>query len=228
MSKSNQYENDILSHYLNNATIAGVGDATGLRGSTTAGSLYVALHTADPGEAGTQATSEAAYPGYARVAVARDGTQFTVSAGAGSNVNVIAFPLCTGGSETELFWSIGDDPSGAGKVRYYGALGNVTPTIFTAATSDTFTSPAHTLAVDDRICFYPLPGSTFPTGVTEGTVYWVKTIATDTYTVSTTQGGATLDVTVAGAGIAQKVIPLAVSNGITPQFAASALVATED
>src|SRR5207247_2441378 len=129
MSKSNQYENDILSHYLNNATIAGVGDATGLRGSTVAGSVYVALHTANPGEAGTQATSEAVYTGYARVAIARDGTQFTVSAGAGSNVNVIAFPLCTtggGGTEAEMFWSLGDDVSGAGKVRYYGALGNVT------------------------------------------------------------------------------------------------------
>ena len=61
MSKSNTFENEFLLHLLQNADISNVGDATGLRGSSTAGSLYVGLHTADPGEAGDQTTSEATY-----------------------------------------------------------------------------------------------------------------------------------------------------------------------
>jgi hypothetical protein len=61
MSKSNSWENSLLLLLFNNTAVANVGDATGLRGSTTAGSLYASLHTADPGEAGDQTTSEATY-----------------------------------------------------------------------------------------------------------------------------------------------------------------------
>jgi len=71
MSASNAFETALLQHVFQNADLSTVGDATGLRGSTVAGSLYVSLHTADPGEAGTQSTSEATYTGYARLAIAR-------------------------------------------------------------------------------------------------------------------------------------------------------------
>ena len=41
-------------------------------------SMYLALHTADPGELGnSQSTSEIAYTGYARVAIARSSSGFT-------------------------------------------------------------------------------------------------------------------------------------------------------
>ena len=73
MSLSNASENDLLLLYFNNTNVANMGDATGVRGSTVAGSLFVSLHTADPGETGTQSTSETSYTGYARVAVARSG-----------------------------------------------------------------------------------------------------------------------------------------------------------
>jgi hypothetical protein len=48
-----------------------IGDANGPQPSATAGSLYVSLHTADPGAGGDQTTNECAYTSYARVAVAR-------------------------------------------------------------------------------------------------------------------------------------------------------------
>lgn len=41
-------------------------------------SLYLSLHTADPGEAGTPSTSEATYGSYARVAVARTSGGWTI------------------------------------------------------------------------------------------------------------------------------------------------------
>lgn len=37
--------------------IANLGDAMGVRGSASAGSLYVSLHTSDPGVGGSQATN---------------------------------------------------------------------------------------------------------------------------------------------------------------------------
>ena len=49
MSKSNTFENEFLRLLCNNTNIGLVCDATGLHGSTTAGSLYLGLHTADPG-----------------------------------------------------------------------------------------------------------------------------------------------------------------------------------
>ena len=90
MSKSNSLENDLLKHIFNNDAIALVGDATGLRGSTTAGSLYVSLHTADPGEAGDQTTSETAYTNYARVAVARTTGGWTVTNNAVANAALVS------------------------------------------------------------------------------------------------------------------------------------------
>jgi len=87
MSKSNTFENNLLLLIFNNTNIANIGDATGLRGSTAAGSLYWALHTADPGEAGSAITSETAYTNYARVAAARSGAGFTVTANS-------VFPCC--------------------------------------------------------------------------------------------------------------------------------------
>lgn len=122
MSKGNTFENDLLALIFNNTDAALIGDATGLRGSSTAGSLYVALHTADPGEAGTQTTSECAYTSYARVAVARSGAGWTVSTNTVTNAALVQFPQCTGGSETATYFTIGTASSGAGKVLYRGAL----------------------------------------------------------------------------------------------------------
>lgn len=122
MSKGNTYETELLAHELENANIADIGDATGLRGSTTAGSLYVALHTADPGEAGDQSTNEISYTGYARVAVARSSAGWTSASGAASNDAAIGFPPCTGGTPTATHFSVGVASSGATKILRKGAL----------------------------------------------------------------------------------------------------------
>jgi hypothetical protein len=122
MSASNAFENSLLLLIFNNTNIANIGDATGLRGSATAGSLYVSLHTADPGEAGTQTTSEATYTGYARVAVARSGAGWTVSGNAFSNAAAVGFGPCTSGTNTITHFGIGTDASGTGNPLFKGAL----------------------------------------------------------------------------------------------------------
>lgn len=122
MSKGNTFENDLLQLIFNNVDIADIGDAGGLQNSATAGSLYVALHTGDPGEAGTAATSESAYGSYARQAVARSGAGWTVSSNTASNAALIQFPECTSGSETITHVSITTASSGSSKILYSGAL----------------------------------------------------------------------------------------------------------
>lgn len=122
MSKSNAFETALLQHIFENANIANIGDATGLRGSSTAGNLYVSLHTADPGEAGDQTTNEIAYTGYARVAVARTSSGWTVTGNAVALDAPVTFPAGTGGSGTATHWGLGSSSSGAGLLMYKGAI----------------------------------------------------------------------------------------------------------
>lgn len=122
MSKTNAFETDLLGHIFTNAAIAGLGDASGLQPSAVAGNLYISLHTADPGEAGTQATSEVAYASYARVAVARDSYGWTLAGNQVQNASPITFPTGTGGTGTATHLGIGTSASGAGKLIYIGAL----------------------------------------------------------------------------------------------------------
>ena len=122
MSMSNASETNFLNLLFYNADWANVGDAAGLQNSATAGSFYVALHTADPGDAGTQSTSEASYTGYARVAVARSAGGWTVSGNQVSNTATVQFGECTAGSAVVTHFSVGLLSSGAGDILYSGAL----------------------------------------------------------------------------------------------------------
>lgn len=122
MSMSNAFETLLLTLLFENANAANIGDATGLRGSTVAGSFYIGLHTADPGEAGTQATSEATYTGYARVAVARSAAGWTITGNTVANDADVTFGACTAGTNTITHFSIGTDLAGAGNLLLSGAL----------------------------------------------------------------------------------------------------------
>lgn len=120
MSMSNSAENSLALLLFNNTAWANVGDASGLQPSATAGSFYVRLHTADPGEAGTGDTSEATYTGYAPVAVARSGAGWTVTGSAITNAATVQFGECTSGSDTITYASVCLG-SGAGAVILFRA-----------------------------------------------------------------------------------------------------------
>ena len=125
MSAGNTAESDILKLIFNNTAWANVGDAGGILGSSAAGSLFISLHTADPGETGDQSTSEATYVGYARVAVARSTGGWTVSGTAptqAANVAAITFGACTSGSNTITHFMVGRATSGTGELIVSGAL----------------------------------------------------------------------------------------------------------
>src|SRR5690348_10906685 len=120
MPASTAFSTGLLDLLLQNAALANIGDAGGLQPSSSAGSLYIALHTASPGVGGNQSTNEAAYTGYARVAVARTSGGWTVSGNAYSNTSAITFPACTGGTETETYFSIGTSSTGVGEILLFG------------------------------------------------------------------------------------------------------------
>ena len=124
MSMSNAFETEILDLIFNNAAIANIGDAGGLQPSATAGSLYVSLHSADPGEAGDQTTSEVAYTNYARVAVARSAGGWTISGNTASNTALIQFPQCGASGATATYVGIGTLATTGGLLLYSGQLGS--------------------------------------------------------------------------------------------------------
>lgn len=229
MPKTNAAIADYLALLFTNVAWPNIGDVTGLLPSGTSGNFYVSIHTAYPGVTGNQTTSEAAYTGYGRVAIARVAGNWTIATPQVSNTNAVIFPACTsGGPEVEMYWGLGTALTGTGNLLYTGPLSDKIVG-FTAETSDDITIPNLTLVVDNRIAFFSgTPDDTFPTGLTQGTVYFVKSVAGDVITVSTTSGGATVDITAVGSGVCAQVSPFSVSSGIIPTIASGDMVILEN
>jgi hypothetical protein len=225
MSKSRTLAGDLLKLLYKGTAIANVADNAA---SSPITNVQVALHSAWPGETDTQSTSEISYTGYGRVAVAR-GAGWTVTDDYVVPAATISFGACTAGSATAMFFSTGEGSSGATKIWHRGVIGSrLGP--FVGATSDTITIPGLSgVSVSDRIVFLSTNGSSLPTGITEGTVYFVKTVSSNDITVSTTDGGATLDITAAGDGVAFKVTPLVITSApsVTPQLSTSSTIYEE-
>lgn len=120
MSAINAFETNLLELLFNNAAIANIGDASGIQPSAAAGSLYVALFTADPTDAGV-IDNEADYTGYARVAVARSSAGWAIADNNASNTAAITFGECTAGSNTVTHFGIMTAATG-GTMLFSGAL----------------------------------------------------------------------------------------------------------
>ena len=134
MSKATLFEQDFLKLIFNGTPIPDLADNDA---TTPATSLYVSLHSSDPGEAGTQATNElntTQYAGYARVGVVRNNTNWPVTAPGGvgtvNPANDITFPPATVGSTgvTATHFAIGTSPT-VGAAGYLLYKGTVTPNI---------------------------------------------------------------------------------------------------
>jgi hypothetical protein len=116
MALSNAAQLAIINLLFENTAFANVGNAGGLLPSSLAGSWYIALHTADPTAAGTQSSNEATYTGYSRTPVARAGGSWTTSGTSPTqivNAAIVNAPLCTGGSNTITYFSLGVASAGA-------------------------------------------------------------------------------------------------------------------
>jgi hypothetical protein len=106
--------------------------------------IAVALHTADPGDAGNQSTSEAVYTPYARASVVRSVAGWTVSGTSPTQVApaaIINFPAGTAGAGTATNFSTGKTGGGATAILFSGTLTpsiplgpGITPQLTTATT----------------------------------------------------------------------------------------------
>lgn len=122
---SDALENSFLLLFFNGTAWANVADNAA---SSPITNWQLSLHTASPGDAGSQTTSEIAYTSYARKAVARTSGGFTVSANQATLTANQDFVAGTGGSGTATHFGLGTASSGAGILEMYGT---VTPNIVT-------------------------------------------------------------------------------------------------
>ena len=181
--------------------------------------LYISLHNANPGQAGSQTTNETAYSNYARLAVPRNTSNWNVQSFASTYTPVIvqnSFPLtwpaCGVTGDTLTHWGIGTAASGAGNLLFYGPLvpnssGNPQQDIAVwsapggAGTVNQFTiGPPFQIGsytVNSQVMIYPTPYSLYSmtgtwasAGLTEGIPYYVGTNSGGIVTLSTTLSNA--------------------------------------
>lgn len=140
---SNTAENKILGLIFLATAWTGIADNTATSPDTN---ISMAAHSADPGDAGTQSTSEIAYTSYARVNVSRSGTGWsTPSGGSVSPAAAIQFPNGTGGSGTITHASAGRPGGGASDIHM---VATVTPNIVCGSGVRPELTTASTFTVD--------------------------------------------------------------------------------
>lgn len=138
MSKSDTLESAVLNIVLAAKALANVFDNAA---SSPLTGIWVALHTADPTDSGSQNSSEVSYTGYARVQTTRSTAGWAVTSGSASPVSAITFGQATSTSTgTITHFSVGSSSSGAGTVFYKGTVTpninygqNVTPILTTGS-----------------------------------------------------------------------------------------------
>lgn len=170
---------------------------------------HVGVHTlTDPGT-GTNANSGEATggsPAYARQAV----TWGAAASRLKQNTNTLTFDVPAG---TYGFFSLFNASTGnTNNYKGYLPFGGSVRGFFsvdTTLTNDQLLSVSHGLVDTDRVMLFNPFSDTLPTGLTEGTIYFVVNSATNTFKVSTTSGGAAVDITAVGGGegFFQKVVP---------------------
>jgi hypothetical protein len=212
-SKSDYLENKVLDHVLS-ATVY-----------TAPATTYIGLFTAAPSDSG--GGTEVTGGSYARVSVTNNATNWP-AASSGSKSNGIEFLFTTASANWGTIVAFGVfDASSAGNLLYWGGLTSARK-VFTAATSDTVTCPAHGYSNGDKVFVEPVPGVSLPTGLSAGTVYFIISSATDTFQLSLSSGGAAVDITVAGAGYLAKLTTKDINSGDTARFPATNLIVSED
>jgi hypothetical protein len=200
--------------------------------ANTNGVKFVGVHTlVDPGT-GTNANAGEATggsPAYARLA----NTLGAASAGLKSNTGTFTFDVPAGTYGFFTLWNAvtGNTNNYLGYIPFGGAsalkgFGSVDATL----TNDTLFSRAHGMADGDRVMLFNVFAETLPTGLSEGTIYFVVSSTTDSFKVSTTSGGSAVDITALGGGefYWQRIVPevFAAQGQITVAAAALVLDAT--
>lgn len=157
--------------------------------------LYIAAFTVAPTDAG--GGTEVAGGAYARVAVAL--ANLSRSGSTISNDNIEEFPEATADWGTVVALGTYDASTAGNLLDWdYAIAQGASWVVGSAQASDTIVAPAHGFSDDDQVVISAIEGYSLPTGVTEGQQVYVISSTTDTLQLSATQGGAAIDITVAG------------------------------
>ena len=165
---------------------------------------HASLHTGNPSTTGANEATGGS-PAYARKAI----TWAAAASGQRASLGAIAFDVPAGTYEWVGFWSAltsgtfyGATPVGASStIRGFGAVdaGGVT--------ANEIDSKAHGLANGERVAVFNVFAESLPTGLSEGTLYYVVGVTTDTFQVSTSSGGSAVDITAGGELFFVKCVP---------------------
>ena len=187
----------------------------------------IATTAADPGVGTNHAATEATggSPAYARQAV----TWGAAASGQKTNSGSLTFDVPAGTYGYFLLFnaSTGNTNNYRGYIPFGGASAlKGFASVDTTLTNDQFFSVAHGMSDGDRVILYNVFSETIPSGVTEGTLYYVVSSATNTFKVSTTLGGSAVDITAAQGGEIywQRIVPEVFASQGQITVAASALV----
>jgi hypothetical protein len=167
--------------------------------SAASGAKFGSLHSAYSATGTNELTGGS--PAYARKALA------WAAAASGSKATSAGVVFDVAAGSTVAFFGMWDavttgnflgmTPNGGGVVQAF-----VVPDTAT----DILECVAHGFANNDTVVVWAVPGDPLPTGLAEGTVYFVISATTDDLQLSSSQGGASVSITAIGAGTLQKIV----------------------
>jgi hypothetical protein len=160
--------------------------------------LYASLHSAYSASGANELTGGS----YARVAatwgtasgetMSLSGTPYTFSVPASSTVAWVGF------------W----DASTSGNFQGMLPNGGSTPYAFAAPSSTgTLLAPNSAYSANQQVVVVPTGGSTLPSGLTVGTIYYVVSPSSDSFKLSATSSGSAITLSTDGSGVVQGITP---------------------
>ena len=172
--------------------------------------------------------TEADYAGYGTRPSCSFGAPANTSPAGGrqkANDALLTFPQNTGANQDVIAFGT-HTAATAGTLRLIDFLDADPPIIGTADTADLITSYVHGLEADQRVFVLASPGAVIPTGLAENTAYFVLAtgLTADAFKLSTTSGGAAVDITAGGAAMFIPYKVRTIAGGSTPEYAIGALV----
>jgi hypothetical protein len=124
--RSLTFKNKLLQLIFNNVNYSYLGDMIGVRGSTSAGNLYLRLCTSATAVNDTTIGTEATFGGYPTkgLSVARNTTNWTVTNNQAKNAVLLTFPTTTSGLDVIRYFEIWIDNTSTTEASrlYWGQL----------------------------------------------------------------------------------------------------------
>lgn len=177
---------------------------------------HISLHTGNPSTTGANEVTGGTPP-YGRKAI----TWTSPAAGVIDNNAALDFDVPAGATVT--FWGMWTAVT-AGVFLGWFPVGGFLPFVATMPqSSDVFTSYGHGLSNTNAVVVYDVQQAGVPTGLVEGTVYYVVNATADTFQLASVAGGAAINASADGEVVVQRVAPEAFAGQGIYTFQANAL-----